>query len=231
FIILFNLKFITFYKNPKLKGLKLGYSPHLTTLSVVSTDITDFSFLLNTPNVNEVHLPKQIGGNTHNSFDSAEVARVVRSLIEASQAQSNQLKEELAKLKHLLNQFQQQNTKLNKQLKEQNHQFQELSSILFPNNPYNFTKLKDEIKKFKIQELAPQVRSKRTELERLITNAKNKVEANNTGIIDLISHLKGQLTAYQNILQTKLTQEELNTILDKQTELSQLEKHLKNLQK
>ncbi|RIA84283.1 hypothetical protein C1645_742445 [Glomus cerebriforme] len=206
----------------------------------------------------ELRLPKQlsIGNPKQDVYDFIEVARAVRSLIKASQAQSNQLKgkdEELEKLKQQLNQVQQQNTKLNNQLKEQHQQFQELFSILFLNNPYNFTKLKDEIKKFKIQELVPQVRSKRTELERLITNAKNNVEANFTGIIDLLcqikkqideyesdekttdpliqSHLKGQLTAYQNILQTKLTQEELNTILDKQTELFQLEKHLENLQK
>ncbi|RIA84282.1 hypothetical protein C1645_422525 [Glomus cerebriforme] len=230
-----NLKLINFSKNPKLTNLKLGYSPFLIVLSVVCTGIIDFSFLLNTPKVNEVHLPRQIGVGLHNSN---EVARVIQSLAQASQIQLNQSKAKDMEIKTLKTTNQQQNTQL-----------QELSSILFPNNSYNFTNIKAEVKKFKIQELTPQVRVKRTEFERLINNAINKVESNFTGIIDLLcqnkkqiddeknkdpliqAHLKGQLIAYQNILQTKLTQEELKRILDKQTELSQLEMHLENLQK
>src|SRR5437660_6223749 len=111
-----------------------------------------------------------------------------------------------------------------------------LSFVIFPNNPYNFTELKAEITKMKIQELAPQLRNEKTKLEQLITDAKNKVEANFTVIIDQLlelqqqiikkeknsdpltqAKLEGQLTAYQNILQTKLTQEEIHAILDKQT--------------
>lgn len=41
--------------------------------------------------------------------------------------------------------------------------------------------------------------------------------------------IKGQIVAYQNILQTKLTPEELQNLLNKQKELYQLEKHLENL--
>ena len=43
------------------------------------------------------------------------------------------------------------------------------------------------------------------------------------------THLEGQLTAYQNILEDSLTKQGLQTILTKQTELCQLERHLENL--
>ncbi len=128
-------------------------------------------------------------------------------------------------------------------------QIQDLNELIFPNDPYNFTELKAEINRLKLQELAPQIRKEKLELEQLITNAKNKVEANFTGIIDLLfktqkqmnekekandpliqAKLEGELTAYQKILQTKLTQEELKAILVKQTELFHLEKHLDSLQ-
>ena len=68
-----------------------------------------------------------------------------------------------------------------------------LSFVIFPNNPYNFTELKAEITKMKIQELAPQLRNEKTKLEQLITDAKNKVEANFTVIIDQLLELQQQI--------------------------------------
>ncbi len=245
-----NLKFITFYNNSKLTSLKLGYSPHLVDLSVARTNITDFSFFLNTPNINVIQLPEYIVVNNLNRFAPTEVARAVRSI-----AQSNQSKEkdkEIAKSKQQLDQvqttnqnLQQQITQLNNQLEEKNLQLQELSVLLFPNNPYDFAKLKAEIKKLKTQELAPQVRTKRTGLEQLITTAKTK--AGGLGkIVDLLletqkqlaqatetsqrDKLGGKIEAYQSTLEDSLTQKELQTLLNKQVELFQLEKHLENLQ-
>ena len=42
--------------------------------------------------------------------------------------------------------------------------------------------------------------------------------------------IQGQLITYQNILSTKLSNEELQELLSQQKELLQLEKHLESLQ-
>jgi len=42
--------------------------------------------------------------------------------------------------------------------------------------------------------------------------------------------LNGKIEAYQNILATNLTKEEIQILLNKQTKLHQLEKHLVSLQ-
>lgn len=125
---------------------------------------------------------------------------------------------------------------------------QELSSLLFPNQPYNFNQLEQEIIRLKFQELAPQVREEKTKFEQLIIAAKEKAgEGSFTPIIDLLLEtqkqiseveqesndyyrIEGQLIAYQSILQTKLTQEEIQNLLTKQRELLKLEKHLASLQ-
>ena len=108
--------------------------------------------------------------------------------------------------------------------------------------------LQTEIARFEFQELAPQVRNRRTELERLITNTKTKA-GNLENVVDLLlemqkqiseneknndqltqARLEGQLTAYQSILESNLTKEELKMLLDKQIELYQLEEQFSKLQ-
>ncbi|CAH1761582.1 11795_t:CDS:2 [Entrophospora sp. SA101] len=126
-----------------------------------------------------------------------------------------------------------------------NQQFQEFSNLLFPNQPYNFDQLKQEITRLKYHELAPQLCNKRTEFEQLIAEVKNKA-GNSEKIIDLLletyqqkeqatetsqkDKLSGKIEAYQNVLEGNLTKEELQTLLNKQIELCQLEKHLASLQ-
>lgn len=89
----------------------------------------------------------------------------------------------------------------------------------------NFNQLKQEIIRLKAQELAPQVRNESTKLDQLIMEAKNillEVQKHNDQLTQI--HLEGQLTAYQNILESNLTKEEL------QIESHQLEKYLTSLQ-
>ncbi|CAG8548357.1 7572_t:CDS:2 [Ambispora leptoticha] len=110
--------------------------------------------------------------------------------------------------------------------------------------PYNFTQLKQEIARLKYQELAPQVRNESTRLIQLITEAKNKAgKGGFAPIVDLLletqkqimqateasqrDKLNGNMEAYQNILETSLTKEELQTLLTKQSELHQLEQYLR----
>ncbi|CAG8697667.1 21789_t:CDS:1, partial [Racocetra persica] len=124
---------------------------------------------------------------------------------------------------------------------DQRFQLQQLSGILFPNKPYNFLVLKQEIARLKYQDLAPQVRNEKIKFEELTTNIKTKA-GHLEKVIDLLLEtqkqaiknndqlIQGQLIAYKNILEGSLTKEELQILLAKQTELYQLEDQLANLQ-
>ncbi|GES95667.1 hypothetical protein GLOIN_2v1474482 [Rhizophagus clarus] len=212
-----NLTHVDVGLNSQLRSLKLDSSNRINYMSIYNTGINNFSFLSELPNVQSICLPRTgdlIGEVSGNAY----IAQVIRSI------------------------YREKNQKLEK-LGQENHQFRELSQHLFPNRPYNFLEFQFEVARLKYQELAPQVRSKKIELEQLITNAKNKAEVSFATIIDLFlgtqkqiveqgnngDFVQGQLIAYQNVLQTKLAQEELQTLLNKQTELCQLENHLANL--
>ncbi|KLL03027.1 MAG: hypothetical protein MRECE_32c010 [Mycoplasmataceae bacterium CE_OT135] len=139
------------------------------------------------------------------------------------------------------NQMQFQLTELQKEIA----QLQQLSTLIFPNQPYNFNQLQQEITRLKHQELAPQAREERVKFEQLINVAKSKA-GNSEKIVELLletqrqvvqtsevslrDKLKGKIEAYQNILESGLTKKEIQTLLTKQTELHQLEKHLTSLQ-
>ncbi|CAG8746861.1 14295_t:CDS:2, partial [Funneliformis mosseae] len=69
--------------------------------------------------------------------------------------------------------------------------------ITFPNSPYNFIKLEQEIIRLKVQELAPQ---------------RDKFSA--------------KVEAYQTILMNNLAEGELQKLLNKQTEVLKLEEHI-----
>ncbi|CAG8476058.1 17630_t:CDS:2 [Funneliformis caledonium] len=125
------------------------------------------------------------------------------------------------------------------------NQLQQLSNITFPNSPYNFTKLEQEIIRLKVQELAPQVRNESTKLAQLITETKSKaghfslvvdlllenqkqiVQSNETSQRDKFS---AKMEAYQTILINNLAEEELQKLLNKQTEVLKLEEHIESLQ-
>lgn len=120
-----------------------------------------------------------------------------------------------------------------------NNQLQQLFQLIFPNQPYSFFQLQQEIARLRNKELAPQVRKERAELEQLITTAKTKAGNNFATIIDLLlqsnkekntEFAQGQLAAYKNILQGHLTDEETQSLLNKQREVLELEKQLTQLQ-
>ncbi|CAI2168661.1 18853_t:CDS:1 [Funneliformis geosporum] len=127
---------------------------------------------------------------------------------------------------------------------DQQSQIKELYDITFSNSTYNFTNLKKDIIRLKFQELAPQVRNESANLVQLISEAKNKA-GNFSSIVDLIletqkqivqnsetlkrENLSGKKEAYQTILASSLADEELQTLLNKQTEVLELETHLKSL--
>jgi hypothetical protein len=90
------------------------------------------------------------------------------------------------------------------------------------------------------------VGNKRAELEQLVASAKFKA-GNSERMVELLletqqqkervaensrkDKLTGKIETYRSILEDHLTQEELQTLLNKQTEPFQLKKHLESLQK
>jgi len=120
-------------------------------------------------------------------------------------------------------------------------QLAEIRRIISPREQLSFATLKQEITRLKYQELVPQVRNERTKFGQLATNAKAKA-GNLEKIVDLLLEtqkqaiknndqlIRGQLIAYQTVLESNLTKEEIQTLLTKQTELNQLEEHLVSLQ-
>ncbi|CAG8496794.1 5789_t:CDS:1 [Cetraspora pellucida] len=129
-------------------------------------------------------------------------------------------------------------------------QFQELSNIALNCNELDFNKLKQEIKRLKLKDFNPYFQKQKNNLEQLTSTAKNKAGESLNGIIDLFlqtnkqiiesenadnnsysqGQLQGQLVTCKTLLQTKLTTEELQNLLNKQKEFKELEKHAAILQ-
>ncbi|CAG8481083.1 15058_t:CDS:1 [Racocetra persica] len=174
-------------------------------------------------------------------------------LKQQNQEKLKQQNQELEKLKQQNQEnLKQQNQQLEK-LKQQNQELEKLkqqleafSNLLSPSQSYNFTQIKQEITRLKWQELAPQVRKKDEQLKQLVIDAKAKTD-NLGNIIDLLLETqrqitktrpesneyfqtKGQLNAFQNVLENNFTKEELHNLLNKQIELVQLENLLASLQ-
>ena len=128
--------------------------------------------------------------------------------------------------------------KMNK-FKVQNEQ---LNNLISPNQPYNFQALQTEIKRLKIQDLTIQIPPKKQELEQLTNTAQEKLTRAERYPLEklLKKHSKSlqtndnsdpeKLNELKEILSEKLTPEELQTLLNKQKEVFNLEQHLNNLQ-
>ncbi|CAG8792223.1 5531_t:CDS:2, partial [Racocetra persica] len=115
------------------------------------------------------------------------------------------------------------------ELEQEQNKLKQLSALLLPHQTYNFSVLEAEIKRLKIQELAPQKTG--TSLEKtidLLLEAHQQSEQATQ--IYLQDKLSGKIEAYQSILEDSLTKEEMQTLLNRQTELLKLENHLSSLQ-
>ncbi|CAI2177434.1 1717_t:CDS:2, partial [Funneliformis geosporum] len=213
-----NLTKVVLGLSSHLTSLKLAHSNKITFINISGTGIDNFSFLAHTPNLQSLWLPQ--------AGDHAYIAKAFRE------------KQQFAI-------FQQENQAYQQTINDQQSQIDDLSNIAFPNKPYNFLKLKQDIIRLKAQELEPQVRNETTKLVQLISEAKNK-SGNLSYIVDLIletqkqilqnsniaqrDKLSGKIEAYQTLLVGSLTEEELQTLLNKQTEVQELENHLESLQ-
>ncbi|CAG8699876.1 1676_t:CDS:2, partial [Funneliformis mosseae] len=259
-----NLTIVDLGCNSRLTSLQLSHSSGITHISIFDTGIYNFSFLAYTPNIHSICLPRagdKIGEPTGNVYFSKalrdscqENYKLQTSLRQSNRQIQTQLDQEIKKncdntqrIKELEQQLaivQQENKELQSN-NDQKNQINELSNIALPNIPYHFTKLKQEIIRLKVQELAPKVRNESTKVVKLITEAKNKA-GNFSSIVDLILETQkqivhnsetsqrdiffGKMEAYRTILESVLSKEELQTLLNKQTEFLELEKHLKSLQ-
>jgi hypothetical protein len=135
---------------------------------------------------------------------------------------------------------------LEEKVNKNEQQLKELADIVLPNTTFDLSKLKQEIVRLRLNELSPQARKKKSELEQQINVSKNKVEGGFKEIIDLLletqkqilgkndpsvqAQLTGQLNAYLSILEKNLSKQELQALLDKKTETIQLEKLIDKLQ-
>lgn len=135
------------------------------------------------------------------------------------------------------------------ELNQVNRELNELKGIVLPNqNCSDFMKLKNEIARLKIKELAPQLQSQKEQAEKLITDSKKqlseesktvldfylttlKQEENNSSRFGETSLKAGKLVAYEDILKTKLTSENVQQIKQLQQKINQDQKHLDSLQK
>jgi hypothetical protein len=111
----------------------------------------------------------------------------------------------------------------------------ELNNIILPKSDFDFLTLKEEITRLKTNELIPQNKNQKTELEKLITNIKSQAGTSFAGTVDLLLQThqqilaqqkendpfaQGQLETFKKILlsQAKLTTEEIQSLLTKQKE-------------
>ncbi|CAI2168658.1 18851_t:CDS:2 [Funneliformis geosporum] len=242
-----NLTKIDFGYNSRLTSLKLTHSNRITWMSLPDTGIDNFNFMAETPNIHTICLPITEGVSNYDYIAKALREKNPNSTRSRNNDNSQRIKE----LEQLFAIVQEENQSLQGQIQQkqqdisdQQSQINELSNISFPNNPYNFIKLKQDISRLKIQELAPQVRNESTKLVELITKAKSKA-GNFSSIVDLTLEtqkqivknnetpqqyiLSGKMEAYQTILSSNLVDEELQNILNKQTEVLDLEEHLESL--
>ncbi|CAG8482584.1 3262_t:CDS:1, partial [Scutellospora calospora] len=163
-----------------------------------------------------------------------------------------QLEAEIANLKQSLTQKDQTIADLNKKFQQTPtlSQFQELNNIALPCTELNFNNLKQEIKRLKLKDFNPYFREQKYNFEQLTITAKNKAGDNLKAILDLFletnkqiiesenvsnnsfaqGQLQGQLITCQTLLKTKFTQEELQDLLNKQKDLSNVEKQSAILQ-
>ncbi|RIA90304.1 hypothetical protein C1645_876161 [Glomus cerebriforme] len=134
---------------------------------------------------------------------------------------------------------------LEEKAKNEQH-LKELADIVIPNITFDLSKLKQEIARLKLNELTPQAQKEKSDLEQQITNSKNKVENSFKDIIDLLletqvqiigkneplvqAQLTGKLSAYLGILERNLSEQELQVLLDKKTEVLKLEEQIAKLQ-
>src|SRR6185436_15054781 len=114
-------------------------------------------------------------------------------------------------------------------------QNEQLNNLISPNQPYNFQALQTEIKRLKIQDLTIQIPPKKQELEQLTNTAQEKLTRAERYPLEklLKKHSKSlqtndnsdpeKLNELKEILSEKLTPEELQTLLNKQKEVFNLE--------
>ncbi|GES86226.1 hypothetical protein GLOIN_2v1474482 [Rhizophagus clarus] len=135
---------------------------------------------------------------------------------------------------------------LEEKINKNEQQLRELADMVLPNITFDLGKLKQEIARLKLNELSPQARKQKSELERQINNIKTNIKSNSETIIDLLletqeqiigkndplvqAQFTGQLNAYLNILEKNSSKQELQALLNKKTELIQLEKQIDKLQ-
>ncbi|CAG8456335.1 536_t:CDS:2 [Acaulospora colombiana] len=162
-----------------------------------------------------------------------------------------QLEAEVENLRQVLAEKDQQVKDLQTETKRKPtlYQFQELNKILLPGSKLNYIHLKEEIKRLKLKDFAPYFQQKKEKYDQLTTNCKDKAGDNLKAILELFlqtrkqiivqsnindndfakGQLYGQVNTCQALLQSKFTQEEIESLSSKHDEMLKLEEQLDNI--
>ncbi|CAG8576313.1 12079_t:CDS:1 [Cetraspora pellucida] len=123
-----------------------------------------------------------------------------------------------------------------------NDEFNQINNLVYPNQPSSFQILRAEIKRLKVQDLINQIPLKKQELEQLINTVAEQLNRAERYILEKLLQENSRilqtndnfnverLNELKEVLSETLIQEELQTLLNKQSEIFYLAKHLENLQ-
>ncbi|CAG8774377.1 20117_t:CDS:1, partial [Racocetra persica] len=129
-----------------------------------------------------------------------------------------------------------------RRVNNQQDKLNQINSLVYPNQPFDFQTFRAEIKRLKVQDLTSQILLKNQELEQLINTAKEQLTRAEKYILEQLIQKHSKifqsndnsdnegLNELREILSETLIQEELQTLLNKQIEIFTLEKHLNDLQ-
>src|SRR5206468_4233377 len=106
----------------------------------------------------------------------------------------------------------------------------ELNKVVLFSQPYDFNELKKEIQRLKVENLEFQLERKKNQLEKLIVISKYKLSEDLKPVMQLYLQIlkqdtlkEGKLEAYEDILRSKLSEEELQIVKKLQQECYQIE--------
>jgi len=152
-----------------------------------------FLFLADLSDILTICLSHNFGAKIGEGSANDYIAQKIREINREKDQRIKDLQSQLNQEQTNNQDSQRKNSQLTSQLQQKNQELenlsqenQQLSDLLSSNQPYNFTELKAEITRLKIQELTPQVRSKGTELKQLITNVKTKGGNYSEKMVDLL---------------------------------------------
>lgn len=124
-------------------------------------------------------------------------------------------------------------------------QLEEIYNILFPNQNYDFDKLKEKLEKLRIHDLSLEIKKERLNYENLINSLKESTDDRFSSILDLFltnedeiinnsnnssnEFLRGKKEAYKNVLDYEVSREKIEEVLNVKKNIYSLEEEISEL--